>query len=66
MGNLLQSEKKGKEIEIEKNWPWIWAIRDPEILDWKIGLNQDEIVALNQKQNDMPVQILVGFISQQS
>lgn len=34
MGNQTSSSLKiGREVE--ENWPYVWAIRDPEVLDWR-------------------------------
>ena len=40
------------------DWPWVWAIRDGSVLDWKNDLeSDDEIQAQANKQQELPVQI---------
>ena len=41
----------------ESIWPYVWAIREPECLDWKTGLNSEEIQVLAARQADLPVPI---------
>lgn len=41
----------------EDLWPYVWAIRDPECLDWKRGLTDEEIEVLSLRQSEMPVEI---------
>ena len=42
---------------IPDDFPWVWAIRDIEILDWKAGLTDDEIMELDRRHRDLPVHI---------
>eukprot|EP00797_Seminavis_robusta_P009928 Sro1724_g293660.2 (1023) ;mRNA; f:1942-5615 len=43
----------------EQDWPWIWAIDNPEFLDWKAELGDDDaaILARAQAQAALPVLI---------
>lgn len=41
----------------EDLWPYIWAIREPECLDWKNGLEDEEIEVLALRQHNLPVPI---------
>eukprot|EP00980_Cylindrotheca_fusiformis_P004917 scaffold1049_cov108-Cylindrotheca_fusiformis.AAC.2 len=48
---------------IDEDWPWVWAIRDPECLDWKKGLSETEIRSEALRQNQMmPVPILDNVV----
>jgi hypothetical protein len=42
----------------EELWPYVWAIRDPECLDWKIGLTREEIQNLALLQLELTVSII--------
>ncbi|KAJ8605235.1 hypothetical protein CTAYLR_000497 [Chrysophaeum taylorii] len=44
--------------EAEEDYPWIWAVRDVEQLDFKIGLNPAEALTVAKRQSQMPVEIL--------
>lgn len=44
--------------EPEEDYPWIWAIRDVQQLDFKQGLSYEQAVSVVQKQTQMPVEIL--------
>lgn len=63
MGTSASSQKDGgnslnqQSEAIPEDWPFFWAINQPENLDWKIGRNDDEIRAIAQKQNDLPAEI---------
>ena len=56
MGSDFSSESAGAQDTCpENNWPYVWAIRDPEILDWKqsgrgTSLTKAEIAALAETQ----------------
>lgn len=40
------------------DFPWVWAIREPSVLNWrKNALSDDEILEQDRKQNDLPVHI---------
>ena len=41
----------------ESDWPHIWAIRDASVLDWKVGLKPNEIIAIQRCHDDLPVEI---------
>ena len=43
-----------------EDWPWIWALRDGSVLDWKRGLTDGEIQAQALRQQRLPVEILPG------
>ncbi|CAJ1961469.1 unnamed protein product [Cylindrotheca closterium] len=42
---------------VQEDWPWLWAIWEPENLDWKIGLSDDEIQETARRQAKLPVPI---------
>lgn len=42
---------------IEEDWPWVWACDAKDVLDWKVGLSEDEIEAQTARQGNMPVPI---------
>eukprot|EP00526_Cylindrotheca_closterium_P015654 CAMPEP_0113638192 /NCGR_PEP_ID=MMETSP0017_2-20120614/19998_1 /TAXON_ID=2856 /ORGANISM="Cylindrotheca closterium" /LENGTH=270 /DNA_ID=CAMNT_0000549269 /DNA_START=858 /DNA_END=1670 /DNA_ORIENTATION=+ /assembly_acc=CAM_ASM_000147 len=42
---------------VQEDWPWVWAIWEPEILDWKIGLSDEEIQETALRQAQLPVPI---------
>ena len=50
-------EKPSPYQSMEQDWPWVWAIRDPEFLDWKQGLSNKEIEAEALRQRELPVKI---------
>ena len=39
------------------DWPYVWALRDGDDLDWKRGLSESEILATHKAQNNLPVEI---------
>lgn len=39
----------------KEDWPWIWAIRN--VINGKLGLNDDEIEQIQAKQQNLPVEI---------
>eukprot|EP00569_Conticribra_weissflogii_P016601 CAMPEP_0171393248 /NCGR_PEP_ID=MMETSP0880-20121228/2543_1 /TAXON_ID=67004 /ORGANISM="Thalassiosira weissflogii, Strain CCMP1336" /LENGTH=154 /DNA_ID=CAMNT_0011906363 /DNA_START=70 /DNA_END=531 /DNA_ORIENTATION=+ len=43
---------------IAEDWPWVWAIRDTSLLDWKQGLSDDEIQVRAKRQQRLPVKIM--------
>ena len=45
-------------MESREFWPYIWAIRSPEVLDWKRGLSESQIHDCAKKQSELPVEIL--------
>jgi protein-tyrosine phosphatase len=60
MGNLQPSSLPKPEEAYgyaETDWPWVWAIQDPEWLDWKSGLSENEIMAVMKQQQELPVRI---------
>lgn len=40
-----------------EDWPWVWAIRNPEVLDWRKGLSDEEILEHQKLQENLPVHI---------
>ena len=42
---------------IPEDWPWVWAISNPEHLDWKRGLTGDQIQDQSMQQSNLPVPI---------
>lgn len=60
MGNTFASQSDtgaSSPKEEEEVWPYVWAMRDPECLDWKRGLTEEEIQTCALRQIDMPVPI---------
>ena len=59
MGAKQSTEKKSSSSydSIHEDWPWVWGIRDASHLDWKIGLNDDEIQEQALNQRELPVRI---------
>lgn len=44
--------------EAEEDYPWIWAIREVEQLDFRRGLSREQVATLMRKQAHLPVEIL--------
>lgn len=42
-------------------WPYLWALRDPEVLDWKAGLSPEAVSERSLKQRDLPVEVSPGI-----
>jgi hypothetical protein len=40
-----------------EDWPWVWAIRDPEVLDWRRGLSEEAMLKRQNLQDNLPVHI---------
>jgi Dual specificity phosphatase, catalytic domain len=40
-----------------QDWPWVWAIRDPQMLDWRAGLSDEAILERQKLQENLPVHI---------
>ena len=62
MGSNQSRQKQNQEeyplpVTDLEDWPWVWGIRDPEILDWKKGLTPDEITEQALFQQGLPVPI---------
>ena len=55
MGKIFS--KSDDDDDEEELWPYIWAIREPECLDWKNNLDDEEINMHAQKQMELPVPI---------
>lgn len=55
---LVVSKERIDAGRIEEIWPWVWAIRDPEQLDWRNKLNSEEITRQARRQSQLPVEIL--------
>lgn len=55
--HLKVSKKQRYEYQ-EGDWPWVWAIRNSQVLDWKKGLSDKEIqIHQQQQENNLPVHI---------
>ena len=54
MGNLSSVQSAPDD------WPWVWAIRDVEVLDWKRNLSNEDILRTSTAQA-LPVEIMVGL-----
>jgi protein-tyrosine phosphatase len=48
--------RRGCEAQAE-DWPFVWAVLDGSVLDWKKGLSSDEIQQIAKEQQDLPCQI---------
>lgn len=58
MGAKIPRTKPPSSFDsIEEDWPWVWGMRDPECLDWKQGLSDDEIQSEALRQQNLPVAI---------
>jgi len=57
MGTGKSKEEASAYDFIQKDWPWVWAIWDPECLDWKKGLSDEEIQETALQQAQLPVLI---------
>jgi hypothetical protein len=55
-GDVAPARRQTYEYQPE-DWPWVSAIRDPEVLDWRRGLSRDAILERQNFQNDLPVHI---------
>ena len=54
MGNLSSVQSAPDD------WPWVWAIRDVEVLDWKRNLSNEDILRTSTAQA-LPVEIMDGL-----
>lgn len=50
-------QNKSKYTYQEGDWPFVWALWDARVLDWKKGMPADQTLAISQAQNDLPVEI---------
>ena len=41
----------------EADWPFVWALWDASVLDWKKDVPSNQRLAFSQAQNDLPVEI---------
>jgi hypothetical protein len=71
MGSLLSTSKNkfsrnggpGSQVSLtfydsdDFDFPWVWAIRNVSVLDWKNGLTNDEIDEQHRCRKDLPVHI---------
>lgn len=57
MGSQQSKIRESSRAEIEEDWPWVWGIRDPECLDWKIGLSDEDVRNQALNQRNLPVSI---------
>ena len=55
----LKDDRAAQAMNPE-DWPWVWALRDTSVLDWKRGLTDNEIQAQILHQQRLPVEILPG------
>jgi len=46
----------------DEMWPYVWAIRDHEVLDWREGLSEEEVHAGKLEQAALPVQIGAEYL----
>ena len=64
-GNTSSSSSKKLQLEYnhpEEDWPYIWAIRNGETLDWKNDCETDEeIFEIAMQQQYLPVKIADGL-----
>ena len=56
MGKALS--KPSEPEDTSKTWPYVWAIRESELLDWKMNLSTEEVETMALAQSQMPVQIM--------
>ena len=56
-GNNNNHRSASRYDSIGEDWPWVWGIREPKLLDWKIGLSDDQIIQRSKLQQDLPVKI---------
>ncbi|KAL3941724.1 MAG: hypothetical protein SGBAC_003968 [Bacillariaceae sp.] len=58
MGTTKSKQEASTPYEsVHGDVPWLWAISEPEILDWKIGLSDEEIQETALRQTQLPVPI---------
>ena len=57
MGNFFSGPHKSKLLMYADLWPYLWAIRDPECLDWKKGLSPETIQSIALSHANLPVQV---------
>ena len=50
--------KDSTQLTADADWPYVWALRDPSVLDWKQGLADEEILKIHREQANLPVAIL--------
>ena len=59
MGNTFKAGNAAgaSNLPSEADWPWVWAIRDPEQLDWKRGLEDkpEVLERISKQQSPLPV-----------
>lgn len=54
MGNLVTiTAETGLYETVPQDWPWIWAIRNPEVLDWKKNLTRSETLSVALQQAEI-------------
>ena len=44
----------------DDDWPYVWCIRDPDVLDWKRGLSSDQVQV--QSYQRLSIHQLSSFI----
>jgi protein-tyrosine phosphatase len=54
---LMTSKAESLEPTPVENNPYIWAIRDPEVLDWRQGLRDNEVRTMSKQHARLPVMI---------
>ena len=58
MGNLLGSTEKPPPPLPRGDYPYLWAIRDPNVLDWKNGISSEDVIRqMAAAQAELPVRI---------
>jgi len=58
MGQRLSATQSlEQEVGKEDDWPWIWAIRDPEVFDWRLSVPKDQQAEMSARHANLPVEI---------
>jgi len=63
MGQRLQRQQaetchSKQDLRDERDWPWVWAIQDPEVLDWRCKVPAEDQRTVTALQANLPVSIL--------
>ena len=62
MGNAKSKQEEVAYEISQDDWPWLWAIWDSDCLDWKRGLDDDEIQETALRQAKLPVPIITDSL----
>ena len=54
----IMGQSKSKYNYQEGDWPFVWALWEASVLDWKKDVPADQRLAISQAQNDLPFEIL--------